>query len=107
MANYQSGRKGIKAARAMVSVYRRLGPEPKSIGEASRDPGTSHTMLRTLDFILRAVESWGAGGLKRFGQPCILERNPAGETIEKHRKLSKQNEVRDDSRVAQIQRYQE
>lgn len=77
-------------------------------GEASRDPGTSHTILRSLDFILRAVESWGElGGLKRFGQPCISERNPAGERIKKHRKLSKQNEVRDDSRVAQIQRYQE
>lgn len=42
----------------MVSVCRRLGPEHMSSGEASRDPGAAHTVLRSLDFILRAVESW-------------------------------------------------
>lgn len=44
------------------------------------------------------------GGQKRLGQLCISERTPTGQRIEKYRKLSKQNEVRDDSRVAQILR---
>lgn len=31
-------------------------------------------MLRSLDLILRAVESWGkVGGQERLGQLCILE----------------------------------
>lgn len=55
-----SGRKVIKAARAMVSVYRRLGPR------------ASHTILRSLDFILRAVESWAELGARKDLANCAF-----------------------------------
>lgn len=56
----------------MVSACRRLGPEQMSSGEASRDPGASHTGLRSLDFILRAVESWGELGARKDLTKCAF-----------------------------------
>lgn len=44
----------------MVSVYRRLGPR------------ASHTILRSLDFILRAVESWGELGARKDLANCAF-----------------------------------
>lgn len=54
-----SRRKGIKAARAMVSAYRRLGPT-----------------LRSLDFILRAVESWGELVGRKDSANCAFQKEP-------------------------------
>lgn len=65
-----SGRKGIKAARAIVSAYRRLSDE------ANRDPGASYTTLRSLDFILRAVESWGELVGRKDSANCAFQKEP-------------------------------
>lgn len=71
-----SGRKGIKAARAIVSAYRRLGPERMLSDEANRDPRASHTTLQSLDFILRAVESWGELVGRKDSANCAFQKEP-------------------------------
>lgn len=46
-------------------------------------------MLRSLDLILRAVESWGkVGGQERLGQLHFRKPTPAGHRTEKHRGLT-------------------
>lgn len=71
-----SGRKGIKATRAIVSAYRRLGPERMLSDEANRDPRASHTTLQSLDFILRAVESWGELVGRKDSANCAFQKEP-------------------------------
>lgn len=85
-----------------------FGPGHMSSGKAGKGPRSlTHHAKESGLYPEGSGELGRVGGQKRLGQLCVLERTLAGQRIEKHRRLSKQNEVRDDSRVAQIQRYQE